>query len=145
MGYAQGEHKDILLRDTIILNMSIRVREYDHEFVIGLQTVYTFLPGRCIRLAYIAQCEYWDPAQGHPKHAIGDVARSELTPGPIDGRIKEMLTNKQRIVALILRDKRPPVIEGTNVIYDDRLRAAWYAEVTEELDHHAITDIRAFL
>lgn len=46
---------------------------------------------------------------------------------------KAGLTNVQRQAAQRLRNSRPPVIAGTNVIFDPALRAQWYATVTATL------------
>lgn len=48
------------------------------------------------------------------------------------------LTREQIIAADKLRSARPPVIEGTCVVMDDKMRSAWYAEVLSEMDRTGV-------
>lgn len=43
------------------------------------------------------------------------------------------LTPEQLLLAQQLRAVRPPVVTGTNMVFDPKLRLAWYALVS----HHA--------
>lgn len=50
------------------------------------------------------------------------------------------LTDQQVDAARALRDARPEVLPGTNVIADTRSRFAWYASVTETMRVHGVSE-----
>lgn len=55
-------------------------------------------------------------------------------------RDETVLTEAQKEAAAKLREMRPAVLDGTNIVLNDRDRADWYRNVSATMSNHGIYD-----